>query len=159
MHRNNHPRNSHPSPDRTPIDEQALDQRKLRELAEVENRVYSEAADSLRIDEGKGFVSEYDPRPMVDKKERAESLKSYVEAHGFVPISHLLPGDTINFTLDIAPAVKARKMGRKVLGAATEYVVGFVKPMESSPSERHLVGSSRVDLQACKLEYSIVSPK
>ena len=25
--------------------------------------------------------------------------------------------------------------------------------------ERHFVGSSRVDLQACKLEYSIVSPK
>ena len=24
---------------------------------------------------------------------------------------------------------------------------------------RHAVGSSRVDLQACKLEYSIVSPK
>ena len=31
---------------------------------------------------------------------------------------------------------------------------------ESTPLGRHvLVGSSRVDLQACKLEYSIVSPK
>ena len=33
--------------------------------------------------------------------------------------------------------------------------------LESSPAgeDRVIVGSSRVDLQACKLEYSIVSPK
>ena len=32
-------------------------------------------------------------------------------------------------------------------------------PNGEAPREACLVGSSRVDLQACKLEYSIVSPK
>ena len=36
---------------------------------------------------------------------------------------------------------------------------GYLKQIVASLPERSGVGSSRVDLQACKLEYSIVSPK
>ena len=37
---------------------------------------------------------------------------------------------------------------------------GFVyKHARFSTDKKSIVGSSRVDLQACKLEYSIVSPK
>jgi len=50
------------------------------------------------------------------------------------------------------------------------YLADYLKNQSSDPEERRLfeawvflgcflVGSSRVDLQACKLEYSIVSPK
>ena len=39
-------------------------------------------------------------------------------------------------------------------------VVNDVRVVSSANNvEKHAVGSSRVDLQACKLEYSIVSPK
>ena len=42
--------------------------------------------------------------------------------------------------------------------AGTEWVV-YAKPPFGGPRQVLKVGSSRVDLQACKLEYSIVSPK
>lgn len=38
---------------------------------------------------------------------------------------------------------------------------GYIREVRLDPFDQRLntVGSSRVDLQACKLEYSIVSPK
>ena len=50
--------------------------------------------------------------------------------------------------------VKSPEMDREATKAE------FVSPSsEEAPDAISLVGSSRVDLQACKLEYSIVSPK
>ena len=45
------------------------------------------------------------------------------------------------------------RLGRELLAGGRRYHAHFV------PDEDAMVGSSRVDLQACKLEYSIVSPK
>ena len=74
--------------------------------------------------------------------------------------------------VDIVPLplfAVAAETGGQVLGAfAGERMVGFTlaiagvrnrKPFLHSHMTAVLVGSSRVDLQACKLEYSIVSPK
>ena len=53
---------------------------------------------------------------------------------------------SVDYTL--APEAKFGQMSDEVV-AVTHSLV----------EEGHAVGSSRVDLQACKLEYSIVSPK
>ena len=51
-------------------------------------------------------------------------------------------------------------VGRGETQRATEELAAIeAEALASGPSARAWVGSSRVDLQACKLEYSIVSPK
>ena len=47
----------------------------------------------------------------------------------------------------------------KAAGIGTLFVVNVVVVLAIWGVTGHWVGSSRVDLQACKLEYSIVSPK
>ena len=49
----------------------------------------------------------------------------------------------------------AKTIADRVEAAASRAVV----PVAVCVIDTHGVGSSRVDLQACKLEYSIVSPK
>ena len=49
--------------------------------------------------------------------------------------------------------------GTAAAAASAKKDIGAAKPDKSPKTSNAPVGSSRVDLQACKLEYSIVSPK
>ena len=49
--------------------------------------------------------------------------------------------------------------GREICARRAELVDVFLRYVFGAASSATAVGSSRVDLQACKLEYSIVSPK
>ena len=62
-----------------------------------------------------------------------------------------------------APLLLAALKEKNIPAASVDYVILTHVHLDHAGGAgaliRHLVGSSRVDLQACKLEYSIVSPK
>ena len=63
---------------------------------------------------------------------------------------------TVLVLVALSVPVDARAVESAGIGATSSTGTGFAK---ISSSVADTVGSSRVDLQACKLEYSIVSPK
>ena len=60
---------------------------------------------------------------------------------------------------EMAFKLAASQAFRKCVEQAHPVLLEPIVDLEVSVPEQYVVGSSRVDLQACKLEYSIVSPK
>ena len=58
-----------------------------------------------------------------------------------------------------AATVAPREGAEVSLGDAAGAIAEIFEEDRRVAARRHQLGSSRVDLQACKLEYSIVSPK
>ena len=69
-------------------------------------------------------------------------------------------GRTIRIVLGVPPGGSIDFLAR-LLADQISNAAGLAMIVESKPGAGGIiaVGSSRVDLQACKLEYSIVSPK
>ena len=65
----------------------------------------------------------------------------------------------VSLSAYVTHAVRERLEERRRMEAAHEVLATFAPEEHATPEEQREVGSSRVDLQACKLEYSIVSPK
>ena len=104
------------------------------------------------------------PTPTVPPEEVAQRQK-LLKAAKTVNDSGTLGENQLVFVLDrsthrVIMRLQDRNTHEVVLQVPPEYVLRLAQSLGQGSS--HIippVGSSRVDLQACKLEYSIVSPK
>ena len=92
-----------------------------------------------------------------------EPLRLLFSAHG-LPLKIVSAGDPYPGEIEKTAAAVASALARPVLDWTVCYQsrvgpLAWLGPSVEEELRRAGVGSSRVDLQACKLEYSIVSPK
>ena len=117
-----------------------------------------EAAEKIIFGMGEGEVTPVFRVQMIEAGTSKQAVTTTYAA--VVKVLKKFPPDPTKKLEDVRPALEKEIIERGIIGGMPAEMAKMQKAADPKiVLKPDLVGSSRVDLQACKLEYSIVSPK